>query len=217
EWECRRCDEQVSRSYDRVRKQKYDCQECHDREVLEKKSVQAHRKQGATLVGPFPESTHDTVGWNCRESHYCETSLDNILHGRFCRTCGREKTAQAQRLTEAENVELGNQRGYPHRGQIPKRRSDPTQWECTECNKQFSASVDDMNLSRNCPRCRGRLRSERLRTKDRKYHEVAALYDWLWLGPPVANQHQKTWWFCKKRGYGRFWAPYSAVQYGNGC
>jgi very-short-patch-repair endonuclease len=147
--------------------------------------------------------------WACEEGHEWETSYSNIRQGTRCPVCAgvAPKTGRDYRA-------LAEESGLLWLGPEVPNIHTSTGWECEE-GHQWEASYNSIQQGSNCGKCAVDRLAQEPRKKPSDYHALAEESGFLWLGPPVPNNHTKTRWKCKES---HAWeATYHSIQSGTGC
>lgn len=213
-WQCIDCGEKYFRSYLGVSNLLDGCGTCARLRKITLAVADILAKHGACPADKLPKDFKDSVLWLCPWGHQFTTSMDNIRQGRLCKSCGIDKRTAQQRHKFQDYELLGEERGYPFLGPVPKKNTVKTKWDCSE-HGPFKASYAEMKDKTNCPKCRRRIRSERQRTPEQKYIEVGKKFGYPYVGPHPVNQHEDTYWHCEV--HGEFPLAYKHMQYGHGC
>jgi len=159
---------------------------------------------GITWLGPIVPNNKHKTRWQCEVGHQWTACFNQIQQGQGCRKCTglSPKTAEDYRA-------LADKRGFTWVGPSTLNTRTRTGWVCAEGHR-WDATYSSVFGGSGCPECSGNLRKTIA-----DFCRVADERGFLWLGPLVVNSKTQTEWQCPK---GHTWfAPFNAVQQGNGC
>jgi hypothetical protein len=105
-WQCLKCDGTFVRALVNLRNEKEGCPSCMRQLKIKSLLARVRKKSKCFPLSKLPISSKDSVCWVCPKNHEFKTSADNILQGRACKTCGRDKTSSKQRNTRKDYVRL---------------------------------------------------------------------------------------------------------------
>lgn len=216
-WRCLKCDGKFVRSLVNLRCETEGCPNCKQQLKLRPLLERVRKKSKCFPLSQPPVSSKDSIYWICPKNHEFKTSADNILQGRACKICGRERTSSKQRNTRKDYVRLAVGAKLKFIGDVPSKVGLNTEWKCLKCSHAFSASYNKLQTSQGCPICNRKRAVDERRSSPEQYRAAALRYAWEWLGPEVKSQREFTNWKCAKKGHGRFCARLSHVQAGTGC
>lgn len=216
-WQCKKCNQEFERTYESLRRCVYACANCAKKEKIASLLENLWSTARVKPRKDKPNSSKDSVEWICPVGHTFKTSADNILQGRACAQCGREKTSDAQRNKPGEYRTLAKDTKCQWLGPHPRNITQSTKWKCLECSYHFESTFSALKRAMACPKCKKISALQARKTKSVEYQKAAEKYGWRWLGPETENQHEFTNWNCPKRGHGKFIAKFSHLRVGIGC
>ncbi|HLN29246.1 MAG TPA: zinc-ribbon domain-containing protein [Gemmataceae bacterium] len=160
--------------------------------------------RGFKWLGPTVGSSKTMTEWECATGHRWWSTYNRIDQGSGCRRC-----SGLSPLTPADFLALAARRGFVWFGTGSVNSRTRTDWRCSQGHEWRTTYTSIMGGS-GCPDCSGNLRKT-----IEEFSRVAEERGFLWHGPLVPNSKTKTEWECPK-GH-RWFAPFNAVQQGNGC
>ncbi len=161
--------------------------------------------RGFTWLGPVVASGKTKTEWQCENGHRWFSTFNWIQQRKKgCRQC-----AGLAPLTAANFRALADRRGFVWTGPNCVNSRTKTSWRCSHSH-EWQAIYTSINGGSGCPDCSGNI----AKTIE-EFARVAEKRGFLWLGPVVPNSKTKTEWQCPQ-GH-RWFAPFNAIDQGNGC
>ena len=159
---------------------------------------------GLEWLGPTVSDSKSETEWRCKAGHHWLSTYNSIQQGRGCKRCAGLSPRTAEHFHE-----LARSRGHNWLGPMVVNTRTRTKWKCS-AGHEWMATYSSVFGGSGCPECSGNL-SKTIA----EFCRVAEDRGFVWLGPVVPNSKTKTEWQCSE-GH-RWFAPYNAVQQGNGC
>lgn len=216
-WKCLDCAAIFKTNFQCIKRRTLPCLSCAQNSKVKLLLLQVRKFSKCVPKLEEPTDYKQSILWICAKGHEFRTSADNILQGRHCTKCGREKTSEKRRNKREDYKKLAAICGLKIIGKIPSAVRIKTDWCCLKCKIEFSSSFNKLQRSLGCPACNKKRAIDSSRSSPQQYEEAGRKYMWKWLGPIVENQRQFTAWLCEKEGHGTFQARLSHIQEGTGC
>ena len=173
------------------------------------------KRLGFTWLGPFPKNAHAKTGWLCARGHEIEADYGNLNQGMGCKFCVREDQGTRQRHPPSDYHALAYKCGLVWIGPEVKGAFEQTVWECCAYGHRWSGRYNDIQQGHGCKLCGARNAAEKSRRQPGEYYALAAYRGFMWLGPVVNQNKQKTHWRCMA-GHPLF-ASFNQISKGRSC
>lgn len=158
-------------------------------------------RKGFTWLGPEVSNSSTKTRWRCSKGHEWETTYTSArLNG--CPHC----SGKAQK-TDADYLEVARANGFEWLGPLVAT-SRKTRWRC-RFGHEWEGNLFCANKY-GCPRC-----SDKKTASPEDYQALAMERGFVWLGPEVYKNSQRTRWRCPKEH--EWVSNYSKIKQGYGC
>lgn len=199
-WQCLSCLCIWSTKYGHIQ-QGHGCRKCGFARMREKqrygpqKYRELAKRRCITWLGQEVSNCKIRTQWRCAFSHDWWATYSDIQQGGRCTVCGLERGWIKPRLGSESYIALGVQCGFEWLGKEVRNANTKTEWRCSK-GHVFTATHSNVRTGQGCRECTKIRSSEQQRHSPEKYEELAKKHKLFWVGPPVANITEKTWWQC---------------------
>jgi hypothetical protein len=149
-------------------------------------------QHGFRWIGTSVINRHTKTQWACAENHEWEASYGSIHRGRGCPYC-----ANRVLKTAGDYARLAASRDFIWLGPLTETTFEHTRWQCLK-GHTWEAKYNSILSGHGCPECKNVANGDFWRLTSDDYHQFAQERGFVWLGPAVTRNNQKTWWCCSQ-------------------